>query len=69
LSTGASRQERSTSRVGVRDQPVGSVRPPVEYDVLDELEEVGVDVLVDDELAGVDDAHVQARADGVEQER
>ncbi len=42
---------------------------PVEEHVLDELQQVGRDVLVDRELAGVDDAHVQPGPHGVEQER
>ena len=41
----------------------------VEEDVLDVLEQVLRDVLVDDELAGVDDAHVHAGLDRVVQER
>ena len=51
------------------DQPLGRVGPAVEDDVLDVLEQVLRDVLVDDELAGVDDAHVEAGLDGVEEER
>ena len=56
-------------RVRELDEPLGRVGPPVEDDVLDVLEQVLRDVLVDDELAGVDDAHVEAGLDGVEQER
>ena len=56
-------------RRGERDEPVGRVGPPVVDDVLDVLEQVGRDVLVDDELAGVDDAHVEPGADRVVEER
>ncbi len=56
-------------RLGERHQPVGGVGTPVEDHVLDQLEQVGRDIGVDRELAGVDDAHVQPGRDGVEQER
>ncbi len=52
----------------VLDEPLGRVGAPVEDDVLDELEQLRRDVLVDDELAGVDDAHVEAGADRVVEE-
>ena len=66
-STGASRQERSSSRArraardgaGVLDEALGRIRAPVEEDVLDALEELRLDVLVDGELARVDDSHVE----------
>ena len=75
--TGASRQARSTvavgalaaDRLGELHQPVGGVGPPVEQHVLDEFQQVGRNVLVDRQLAGVDDAHVQPGADRVVQER
>ena len=47
--------------LGELHQPLGRVRPAVEDHVLDVLEQLLRDVLVDDELAGVDDAHVHAR--------
>ena len=53
---------------GVLDEPLGRVVTPVEDDVLDELEQLRLDVLVDDELARVDDAHVEAGADRVVEE-
>ena len=56
-------------RVGQLHEPLGGVGPPVEDHVLDVLEQRLADVLVDDQLAGVDDAHVHAGLDGVEQER
>ena len=76
-STEPSRHFRSVSRFGrraldlfgERDHPLGRVGPAVEDDVLDVLEQILRDVLVDDQLPGVDDAHVHAGLDGVEQER
>ena len=54
--------------LGELDEPLGRVRAAVEDDVLDALEQVGLDVLVDDELAGVDDPHVEPGADRVVEE-
>ena len=54
---------------GELDHPLGRVRPAVEDDVLDVLEQILRDVLVDHQLAGVDDAHVHAGPDRVIQER
>ena len=54
---------------GELDQPLGRVGPAVEDHVLDVLEQILRDVLVDDELAGVDDAHVEAGLDRVVEER
>ena len=76
-STEPSRHFRSASRfvpdsldlLRERDHALRRVRPPVEDDVLDVLEQILRDVLVDDQLSGVDDAHVHAGLDGVEQER
>ncbi len=53
----------------VLDEPLRRVRAPVEEDVLHPLEQIGLDVLVDRELAGIDDSHVETRADRVVQER
>ena len=54
------------------DQPLGRVllagRAAVQDHVLDGLAQLGLDVVVDRQVAGVDDAHVHARVDGVEQE-
>ena len=55
--------------LGDLDQPVGRVGAAVEDHVLDPLEQLGLDVLVDRELAGVDDAHVEPGADRVVEER
>ena len=62
-------RRRALDRRRERDEPVRRIRPPVVEHVVDVLEEVGRDVLVDDELAGVDDPHVQPRADRVVEER
>src|SRR5262249_2902392 len=53
----------------ILDEPLGRVVAPVEDHVLDALEELRLDVLVHDELARIDDAHVEAGADRVEEER
>ena len=55
--------------IGERDEPLGRVRPAVEDHVLDVLEQIRRDVLVHRELAGVDDAHVEAGLDRVVQKR
>ena len=62
-------RRRALDGRGEGDEPVGRVRPPVVEDVLDVLEQVGRDVLVDDELAGVDDPHVEPGLDRVVEER
>ncbi len=54
--------------VGDLQQALGGVGAPVQHHVLDPLPQVLGDVLVDRELAGVDDRHVQAGLDGVVQE-
>ena len=55
--------------LGELDEPVGRVGAAGEDHVLDALEQLGLDVLVDRELAGVDDAHVEPGADRVVEER
>ena len=54
---------------GVLDEALRRVGAAIEDDVLDLLEQLRLDVLVDCELAGVDDAHVEAGRDGVVEER
>ncbi len=49
-------------RFGELDQPLGGVGPAIEQHVLDELQQLRRDLLVHRELAGVDDAHVEAGA-------
>ena len=52
-----------------REEALRRVAPAVQEDVLDPLEEILRDLLVDGELARVHDAHVEARADRVVEER
>ncbi len=66
---GLALRARALDLLGEGHQALGGVGPAVEDDVLDVLEQVGRDVLVDRELAGVDDAHVEAGLDGVVEER
>ena len=54
---------------GELDQPVGCILPTVEQHVLDFFEQFGRNFLVDFQLAGIHDTHVQPRLDGVVQER
>ena len=49
-------------------QALGGVVPAVEDDIFHGVAQVGGQVVVNGQLAGVDDAHVHARADGVVQE-
>ena len=60
---------RALDLLGKRHHPLRRVRPAVEDDVLDVFEQIGRDVLVDDQLPGIDDAHVEAGLDGVEEKR
>ena len=55
--------------LGELDEPLGRVGAAVEDHVLDPLEQLGLDVLVDRELTGVDDPDVEPRLDRVEEER
>ena len=50
------------------EQPLGGVGAAVEQHILDAFAQGRGNVLIDGELAGIDDAHVHARLDGVEQE-
>ena len=54
--------------LGEGDEPLGGVGAAVQEDVLDQLEELLRDLLVDRELARVDDPHVHAGGDGVVEE-
>ncbi len=51
-----------------REQPLGGVRAPVEHYVLAGLAQLGVEVVVDRHLPGIDDPHVHAGLDGVIEE-
>src|SRR5262249_21087146 len=57
----------TADRASELHQPLGGVGPAVEDHVLHQLGQVGWNVLVDGELTGIDDAHVQPRLDRVEQ--
>ena len=54
--------------LGERDQPLGRVVAAVEDHVLARVAQLGIDRVIDVELAGVDDAHVHARRDRVVEE-
>ena len=53
---------------GQVEQPLGRVGPAVQDDVLDPLAELGLDLVVDRQDAGVDDGHVEAGRDRVIEE-
>ena len=54
--------------LGELDQPLGRIVAAIEDDILARFAQLGVDRVVDVELAGVDDAHVHARGDRVIEE-
>ena len=54
--------------LGNFQQAVGAVVTAIEHHVLNQLFQFRIDLVVDHELAGVDDAHVHAGLDGVVQE-
>ena len=56
-------------RLGEFHHALGGIRPAVEYDVLDVLEELLGDLVVNADLAGVDDRHREAGFHRVIQER
>ena len=78
LSTGSSRQARSCAfaslppapveALGDGEQALGRVGTAVQHDVLAGLAQLGIDLVVDGELARIDDAHVHPRLDGVVEE-
>ena len=51
-----------------REQPLGCAGIAVEDDVLAGLAQLGIDVVIDDHLPGIDDAHVHAGMNGMIQE-
>jgi hypothetical protein len=53
---------------GDLEQALGAVAAAIEHDVLDALAQLRVDVVVERQCTGVDDAHVHARGDRVVQE-
>ena len=50
------------------DEALGRVRAAIEHHVLHAFEQIGRNILVDGQLPGIDDAHVEAGLDRVEQE-
>ncbi len=59
---------RAAIALGDGQQALRSIRAAVENDILADLAQLGIDLVVDRELAGVDDAHVHPRLDGVVEE-
>ena len=59
---------RALGALGDLDQALAGVLAAVEHHVLDPLAQLRVEVVVDADHAGVDDAHVHARLDRVVQE-
>ena len=51
------------------EQPLGRIGPAIEQHVFDALAQLGANVLVYGQLAGVDDAHINSRAHGVIKKR
>ena len=75
--TGSARQAASSTSavapsplilLGQAQQPLGGIGAAVEQHILDAFAQRRGNVLIDGKLAGIDDAHVHARLDGVEQE-
>ncbi len=60
--------DRALEPVGEGEQAFGGVRAAVEHHILAGLAQLRVDLLIDLQLTRVDDAHVHARLNGVEQE-
>ena len=54
--------------LGKRQQPLGGVGAAIEHDVLAGLAQLRIEVVVDGQLAGIDDAHVHAGFDSVIEE-
>ena len=54
--------------LGIFDEPIGGIGTAVEEHVLDPLEQLWLDLLIDSQLPGVDDAHVHAGLDRVVEE-
>ena len=54
--------------LGQRDQPLGRIVPAVEDDVLARFAKLGIDRVINVELAGIDDRHVHPGGDRVIEE-
>ena len=50
---------------GERQQPLAGIGAAVEHDVLARLAQFGIEIVVDRDLPGIDDAHIHAGGDGV----
>ena len=59
---------RAARRRGDLEQPLRGVGPAHEHEVLDALAQLGIEVVDDRQRPGVDDGHVEAGLDGVEEE-
>ena len=68
LGVGIPFASRAGVALGDREQLLGSVVAPIQHGILHRLLEVGRDVLVDRQLAGVDDSHGETRCDRVVEE-
>ena len=54
--------------LGEREQPLGGVGAAVEHHVLAGLAQFRIEIVVNGDLAGIDDAHIHAGGDGVSRE-
>ncbi len=57
-----------TEFIGQRQQPLGGVGTPVEHHVLAGFAQLRIEIVIHRHLPGIDDAHIHAGFDGVEQE-
>ena len=55
--------------LAIRHQTLGRIGPPIEQHVLDQRLQLRLDLLVDFQLPGIHDTHVEPRANGVIQKR
>ena len=65
---GGCRRPLGAHRRGQFEQPLARFRVGVENHVFDALEQLRLDAVVDLQHSGIDDAHIQARLDGVVEE-
>ena len=57
-----------TDGFGMADQPFRRIRTTVEEHILHQFEQRGFDILINGQLAGIDDAHVESCPDGMIEE-
>ncbi len=62
------RLARAAITLGDLQQPLGAVLAAVQHHVFAGLAQVRIDALINRKLAGIDDAHIHARLDGVVEE-